>query len=55
MEFELLARSEQELIPQPSAGRAPQSSDETMVSAFGLGLRLDPQTVVSLPSTQFRA
>ena len=53
MEFELLARSEQELIPQPSADQAPQSSDKTTASAFGLGLSLDPQTVVSLPSTQF--
>ena len=54
MEFEFLARSEQELIPQLSARRAPQSSDKTTALAFGLGLSLDPQTVVSTPSTQFR-
>ena len=55
MEFAMYARSEQELIPQPSAGQAPQSLDKTTRSAFGLGLSLDPQTVVSPPSTQFRA
>ena len=32
MEFDSFARSEQELILKPSAGCAPQSSDETMAS-----------------------
>ena len=40
MEVELLARSEQESIPQLSAGQAPQSSDKTTALALVSILRL---------------